>query len=67
MVCAPCPCPTHADSPAQVLDLSDCPAAYEPLPPSCYPREELSHAFQVWRMDTGAATAANSGDPHGQD
>jgi len=37
----------------KVLDLSDLPPAYE-APPPCFPmREELSTAFQLWRMDAG--------------
>ena len=38
----------------QVLDLSDLPPAYEAAAPACFPlREELSTAFQLWRMDAG--------------
>merc|ERR1711962_18131 len=53
----------------KVLDLSDCPSAYEQLPPTAGClfreaqaglREELSTAFQVWRMDAGR-TAPDQG------
>jgi len=54
----------------KVLDLSDCPSSYEQLPPTAGClfreaagiREELSTAFQVWRMDAGRAVPDQSRD-----